>query len=127
MVVEIGYGTMLDVILTIYTSFVNMVSYIITMLIILPLEPAKFSPFQLLLPPVNFPNSSSEPLSCGSPDALQNTTVSGRNYTNGANISYSCPIGHALIGNATRTCEYGIWSGKAPTCKCNFSECARIF
>lgn len=60
----------------------------------------------------------SEPLSCGSPDSLQNTTVSGKNFTNGANISYSCPIGHALIGNETRTCENGIWSGKAPTCKC---------
>lgn len=42
MVEEIGYGTMLDVILTIYTSFVNMVSY----LIILPFESAKFSAFQ---------------------------------------------------------------------------------
>lgn len=62
--------------------------------------------------------SLSEPLSCGSPDSLQNTTVSGRNFTNGSNISYSCPIGHALIGNETRKCDNGVWSGKAPTCKC---------
>lgn len=61
-----------------------------------------------------------DPLSCGSPDSLQNTTVSGKNYTNGASITYSCPIGHALIGNETRKCENGIWSGKAPTCKCKF-------
>lgn len=60
-----------------------------------------------------------EPLSCGSPDSLQNTTVSGRNYTLGATIMYSCTPGHALVGNATRTClKSGLWSDSAPTCKC---------
>lgn len=62
-----------------------------------------------------------EPLSCGSPDSLQNTTVSGRNYTIGASITYSCPSGHALIGNGTREClKSGVWNNTAPTCKCKF-------
>lgn len=114
----IGIGMMLDVILTIYTSFASTVSVPNRIdrihcpnNIILSLD--QFGVESIRLP---------DPLSCGSPDSLQNTTVSGRNFTNGANISYSCPVGHALIGNATRTCEYGIWSGKAPTCKCKFNR-----
>lgn len=64
---------------------------------------------------------STEPLSCGSPDSLQNTTVVGRNFTVGNMIEYKCPKGHALVGNATRKCERtGMWSDLAPTCKCKF-------
>lgn len=60
-----------------------------------------------------------EPLSCGSPDSLQNTTVSGKNFSLGGVINYSCPSGHALIGNGTREClQSGIWNNQAPTCKC---------
>lgn len=58
------------------------------------------------------------PLSCGSPDSLQNTTIVGKNHTVGAAIQYNCPSGHALVGEDTRTClSDGTWSGKAPTCK----------
>lgn len=67
------------------------------------------------------PYYSTEPLSCGSPDSNQNTTVSGnrRNHTIGGQIEYSCPKGHALVGNAIRKCEKsGVWSNIAPTCKC---------
>lgn len=64
-------------------------------------------------------SSLSDPLTCGSPDSLQNTTVVGRNYSVGALINYSCPKGHALDGNGTRQClNAGIWSGAAPMCKC---------
>lgn len=60
-----------------------------------------------------------EPLSCGSPDSLVNTTIIGRNYSIGNTIEYKCPKGHSLVGEAKRTCEkIGSWSGKAPTCKC---------
>ncbi|XP_049300024.1 sushi, von Willebrand factor type A, EGF and pentraxin domain-containing protein 1 [Anopheles funestus] len=58
------------------------------------------------------------PLSCGSPEALVNTTIVGRNYSVGANITYQCPIGHSLIGIEKRTCQQnGIWSGVPPACK----------
>lgn len=61
------------------------------------------------------------PLSCGSPDSLQNTTVVGKNTTVGSTIDYLCPKGHALIGTSKRNCEKnGIWSGIAPTCKCKY-------
>lgn len=66
----------------------------------------------------------SAPLSCGSPDSQQNTTIIGRNYTLGNTIIYECPKGHSLLGGAERTCRAdGTWSGRAPTCKC---ECAQI-
>ncbi|XP_075158690.1 CUB and Sushi multiple domains furrowed [Haematobia irritans] len=58
------------------------------------------------------------PLSCGSPDSQQNTTIVGKNYTINSKIQYQCPKGHSLIGDAERTCRTdGTWSGKAPTCK----------
>uniref|UniRef100_A0A8W7Q5B0 Furrowed n=1 Tax=Anopheles coluzzii TaxID=1518534 RepID=A0A8W7Q5B0_ANOCL len=58
------------------------------------------------------------PLSCGSPEALVNTTIVGRNYTVGANITYQCPVGHSLIGVEMRTCQQnGVWSGTPPACK----------
>lgn len=62
------------------------------------------------------------PLSCGSPDVQQNTTLIGRNFSIGSQISYQCPTGHSLIGDAERKCrDDGTWSGKAPVCKCKFS------
>lgn len=58
------------------------------------------------------------PSSCGSPDKLVNTTISGSNFSVGATIGYHCPEGHMLIGEGNRTCtENGSWSGRAPTCK----------
>lgn len=65
----------------------------------------------------------SAPLSCGSPDSLQNTTVVGKNTTVGSSIEYLCPKGHALIGKNKRNCEKsGTWSGIAPTCKCKLFQ-----
>lgn len=65
--------------------------------------------------------SNLAPLSCGSPDSLQNTTVVGKNTTVGSSIEYLCPKGHALIGKSKRNCDKsGVWSGIAPTCKCKF-------
>lgn len=59
------------------------------------------------------------PLSCGSPDARQNTTVLGKKFTLGEKIQYDCPKGHSLLGYAERECKPdGTWSGAAPTCKC---------
>lgn len=59
------------------------------------------------------------PLSCGSPEALVNTTIVGKNFTIGSTIGYRCPVGHSLIGDAQRLCqETGVWSGRPPTCKC---------
>uniref|UniRef100_A0A182FK45 Sushi, von Willebrand factor type A, EGF and pentraxin domain-containing protein 1 n=1 Tax=Anopheles albimanus TaxID=7167 RepID=A0A182FK45_ANOAL len=65
------------------------------------------------------------PLSCGSPDALVNTTIVGRNYSIGANITYRCPVGHSLIGPAERICQpNGTWSGTAPACK--YVDCGAL-
>lgn len=62
-----------------------------------------------------------EPLSCGSPDSMQNTTVTGKNFSIGGEIEYSCPIGHSLVGDAVRSCQKnGVWSAHAPSCKCKF-------
>lgn len=59
------------------------------------------------------------PLSCGSPDAQQNTTVSGKKFTLGEKIQYDCPKGHSLLGHAERECKSdGTWSHSAPSCKC---------
>lgn len=64
-------------------------------------------------------NHFAAPLSCGSPDSQQNTTIVGKNYSIDSTIQYKCPKGHSLIGDAERTCRVdGTWSGKAPTCKC---------
>lgn len=59
------------------------------------------------------------PLSCGSPDAQQNTTVMGKKFTLGEKIQYTCPKGHSLLGQTERECRLdGTWSGSSPTCKC---------
>jgi hypothetical protein len=59
------------------------------------------------------------PLACGSPDILQNTTIVGKNFSVGNEIEYKCPEGHSLVGDPKRICQNnGLWSSKAPTCKC---------
>ena len=63
------------------------------------------------------------PLSCGSPDANTNTTIIGKNFTLGSKITYTCPKGHSLIGEPVRACTtVGVWSGNAPTCKCEYNK-----
>ncbi|XP_055682887.1 sushi, von Willebrand factor type A, EGF and pentraxin domain-containing protein 1 isoform X2 [Lutzomyia longipalpis] len=65
------------------------------------------------------------PLSCGSPDSLQNTTVTGKNFSIGATIEYSCAKGLAMIGDNKRHCEAsGLWSGSAPTCQ--YVDCGEL-
>ena len=41
-----------------------------------------------------------------SPNTLQNSVA-----------SYTCDAGHLLIGDSTRTCSSGTWSGSEPTCR----------
>lgn len=61
----------------------------------------------------------SEPLFCGSPDKLMNTTITGTEYKVDSSIEYQCPEGHRLIGDKTRKCSSnGFWTGSPPTCKC---------
>ncbi|CAH1169570.1 unnamed protein product [Phaedon cochleariae] len=58
------------------------------------------------------------PFSCGSPDKLINTTISGSSFDIGATIDYKCPEGHMLVGHSKRKCaKNGLWTGSAPTCK----------
>lgn len=67
-------------------------------------------------------------MSCGSPDSMQNTTVTGRNFSIGGEIEYSCPVGHSLVGDAVRICQKnGVWSGHAPSCKCKWAILSKKF
>ncbi|XP_072565430.1 CUB and sushi domain-containing protein 1a isoform X1 [Paramormyrops kingsleyae] len=57
------------------------------------------------------------PISCGDPGTPPNAIISGKSFTNGAVVYYSCGQGRALIGNGTRQCqEDGRWSGSLPYC-----------
>lgn len=113
MVAEIGCGMMWAAIWIISILFVSMVSVDAKRI----LNESWSS--QLLTIPI------SDPLSCGSPDALQNTTIIGKNYTIGSKIQYTCPKGHSLIGDETRECKKkGAWSGTAPTCK--YIDCGSL-
>ncbi|XP_048865206.1 CUB and sushi domain-containing protein 1-like isoform X4 [Brienomyrus brachyistius] len=57
------------------------------------------------------------PISCGDPGTPPNAVISGKSFTNGAVVRYSCGQSRALIGNGTRQClEDGRWSGSAPYC-----------
>ncbi|XP_054274093.1 sushi, von Willebrand factor type A, EGF and pentraxin domain-containing protein 1-like [Macrosteles quadrilineatus] len=65
------------------------------------------------------------PVSCGSPDKQLNTTIKGTDYTTGKTISYVCPEGHMLVGNANRTCQQtGFWAGMAPSCR--YVDCGSL-
>eukprot|EP00063_Salmo_salar_P060825 XP_014035660.1 PREDICTED: CUB and sushi domain-containing protein 1-like isoform X3 [Salmo salar] len=56
-------------------------------------------------------------ISCGDPGTPPQAIMSGRKFTNGAVVHYTCSHGRALIGNATRYCqEDGCWSGPQPYC-----------
>uniref|UniRef100_A0AAZ3P372 CUB and sushi domain-containing protein 1 n=1 Tax=Oncorhynchus tshawytscha TaxID=74940 RepID=A0AAZ3P372_ONCTS len=56
-------------------------------------------------------------ISCGDPGTPPQAIMSGRKFTNGAVVHYTCSHGRALIGNATRYCqEDGRWSGPQPYC-----------
>ncbi|KAM6977905.1 CUB and sushi domain-containing protein 1-like [Aplochiton taeniatus] len=56
-------------------------------------------------------------ISCGDPGVPPLVVVSGRSWTYGALLQYSCSQQRALIGNATRYCqEDGTWSGAPPHC-----------
>uniref|UniRef100_A0A6Q2YHZ2 CUB and Sushi multiple domains 1 n=1 Tax=Esox lucius TaxID=8010 RepID=A0A6Q2YHZ2_ESOLU len=56
-------------------------------------------------------------ISCGDPGTPPQAVMSGRKFTNGAVVHYTCSQGRVLIGNATRSCqEDGRWSGSQPYC-----------
>lgn len=106
MVDAAGYGMMLDATWIICILCVSMVSLSLHIDILCKLT---------------LNSQLTAPLSCGSPDSLTNTTIVGKNYTVGNRIEYNCPKGHSLIGDAKRSCDKtGLWSGKAPTCKCKY-------
>ncbi|XP_045115412.1 uncharacterized protein LOC123506989 [Portunus trituberculatus] len=59
-----------------------------------------------------------KPMTCGSPDKRENTTISINTLTTASKIVYSCPRDSVLLGNSTRIClKTGLWSDSAPTCK----------
>ncbi|XP_066954773.1 P-selectin [Macrobrachium rosenbergii] len=65
-----------------------------------------------------------QPASCGSPDRNENTTVGTADTGRGSTVTYQCPVGNKIVGDATRTClDTGFWSGSAPTCK--YVECGQ--
>ncbi|XP_076332272.1 CUB and sushi domain-containing protein 1-like [Tachypleus tridentatus] len=58
------------------------------------------------------------PSNCGSPDRKENSTILGNNFTVGQQVTYICPVGNMLVGEATRTCDTnGFWTGVTPSCK----------
>lgn len=58
------------------------------------------------------------PRNCGSPDKMENTTISGTDFRVGQTVHYSCPIGHMVDGSESRACQVdGFWSSAAPACK----------
>ena len=54
---------------------------------------------------------------CGDPGTPPNAVISGKQFTQGSLVQYSCVQGRTLLGNATRYCqEDGRWSGTPPYC-----------
>ena len=52
-------------------------------------------------------------------EELQNPTngqVSMTGQSTGSTATYTCDSGYELIGDDTRTCEDGVWTGEEPTC-----------
>ena len=59
-----------------------------------------------------------EPQTC-SKLSIDNGTVSP-NTEHGSNAVYSCNAGYKLVGNSSRKCGMGDWSGTTPTCEVNY-------
>uniref|UniRef100_A0A8B9JH09 CUB and Sushi multiple domains 1 n=1 Tax=Astyanax mexicanus TaxID=7994 RepID=A0A8B9JH09_ASTMX len=56
-------------------------------------------------------------ISCGDPGTPPFAVLTGRKFTNGALVHYSCSQGRTVVGNSTRQCqEDGRWSGSPPYC-----------
>lgn len=56
-------------------------------------------------------------IQCRDPDSLNGVLFQISTHSVGGVAHYTCPRGHTLQGNSTRTClTKGIWSGKAPVC-----------
>ncbi|XP_066534535.1 CUB and sushi domain-containing protein 1a [Hoplias malabaricus] len=56
-------------------------------------------------------------ISCGDPGTPPFAVLTGRKFSNGAVVQYSCSQGRTLVGNSTRHCqEDGRWSGSPPYC-----------
>ncbi|XP_041439963.1 CUB and sushi domain-containing protein 2 isoform X1 [Xenopus laevis] len=56
-------------------------------------------------------------VTCGAPGLPPNAQISGKRFTVGSVVQYSCLGRRNLIGNTTRTCQLdGRWSGFLPHC-----------
>ena len=50
-------------------------------------------------------------------DVTNGMVVLSPNTLQDSVASYTCDAGHLLIGDSTRTCSSGTWSGSEPTCR----------
>ena len=58
-----------------------------------------------------------EPISCGTPPAIDNAMYIGKDFFYRSIVTYECNIGFELSGNPTLTCAYtGEWTGNRPEC-----------
>ncbi|XP_067002634.2 P-selectin [Anabrus simplex] len=53
---------------------------------------------------------------CGEPEREGNLNVHVTTHSIGGVAHYSCPKGHYMEGNATRSCQKGGWTGRMPKC-----------
>ncbi|XP_070549840.1 CUB and sushi domain-containing protein 3-like, partial [Ptychodera flava] len=57
------------------------------------------------------------PDDCTDPGAAPtNGQKSGDDYSHGQTVTYTCDTGYTLSGDATLTCELGVWDNAVPTC-----------
>ncbi|MGC4118128.1 MAG: hypothetical protein QM765_26975 [Myxococcales bacterium] len=63
-------------------------------------------------------DTCSDAVTCSGATAPAHGSVSTATAAFGATVTYSCDLGYALTGTATRTCQAdGTFSGSAPTCE----------
>ena len=61
--------------------------------------------------------SSTELRSCSRLQSPANGTLHGSDTSHGAKANFACFTGFDLFGSTTLTCNNGVWSSSAPTCK----------
>ena len=74
---------------------------------------------------ITFLSSLHPAVSCGSPPAVNNSVVTGDDWTYQQSIQYSCETGYTLAGNSILNCQANSkWLGLVP--KCNIRNCPRL-